>query len=148
MHFVGRFLALLIWTSSLILGAIAAILAALRLRRGQVRDEYFGWDVFALIVSVISLLTSLLILRGVLETHNLIVGGIASLQLVFSVAAIAAYRTRWRSLTEGLGAIALGIFSFLTGFSIGFLVLPFAVALGVAAVHHNDPRTRKLLRSP
>ena len=133
---------LLIWMSAVIFGVIGTILSALRVRRAWVQDDTLGWDVYALIVSAIGALTALLVIRGVLETHNLYVGAIAAVQLAVSVAAIVLFRTRWRPLTQGLGAIALGIFSFLTGFSIGLLVLPFAVALGAAAIHNNDPRTR------
>lgn len=61
---------------------------------------------------------------------------LAALQIVFAAAGLALYFTRRRPLSEALAAMAIGVFTILTGFSLGAYVAPFTVAMGVLANHH------------
>jgi hypothetical protein len=148
MRFIGTVIGLLVWNCGTILGLIAVVLGALRVRRSAGDERaHAGWLMFGLIASVVSAAAALLVLYGVTQDGNAIVGAIAAIQLMVSVLAIVLFRTRWRPLTEGLAAVALGIFSFLSGFSIGMLVLPVAAVLGSVAVNHNDPRMHRFSRA-
>ena len=62
---------------------------------------------------------------------------------LFGVSALVVFGTRWRPMTEGLAAMALGIFSFLSGFSIGFFTWWVALLIGIVAlIHSSAPGSR------
>jgi hypothetical protein len=102
------------------------------------------WARVALTVAIICLAAAVFMIRKALVIWNPYVLPIAVLQLHLSLAAIVVYPTRWRPTIEGLSAAALGVFSFLTGFSIGVFIMPFAAALAVIALVHMDERRRAL----
>jgi hypothetical protein len=83
---------------------------------------------------------------GQIRGGNYIVLSIALVQLAFAAAGLAFYFTSRRPLSEAFAAIAMGIFSILTGFSVGALIAPFAVAMGVLASHHLRLERRHEIR--
>ena len=120
------------------LGLIAAFRSVLQTARGRLRVPSPIWEGSAFFASIVCVVFASMMLRGALERDQTFVLAIASTQLVFGVAAIGVFPTRWRPVTEGLAAIAAGILSFITGFSIGIFFMPFALALGVAAWLHSE----------
>lgn len=107
-------------------------------------DQDRVWARVALVVAIVCLGAAIFMIRNALVIWNPYVLPIAVLQLHLSLSAIAVYPTRWRPTIEGLSAAALGVFSFLSGFSIGVFIMPFAVALAVIALVHMDERRRAL----
>lgn len=108
--------------------------------RGGSRPANLGWELFGLAAALVCVLSGIIILRNGTEIANGSILVYGAIQLALAVTTIVVFLTRWRRLTEGLAAIALGVLSFFTGLSIGIFFIPFAVALGVAALNHTDPR--------
>lgn len=79
---------------------------------------------------------ALMMAVGSIRGGNYVVLSAALMQLAFAGAGLALYFTSRRPLSEAFAAIAMGIFTILTGFSIGVFIAPFAVGMGVLASHH------------
>lgn len=124
------------------LGAAFRVAGQISSDRPRVQDR--PWARVALVVAIICLATALFMIRNALVIWNPYVLPLAVLQLHLSLVAIVVYPTRWRATIEGLAAAALGVFSFLSGFSIGVFIMPFAAALAVVALIHMDERRRAL----
>lgn len=118
------------------LGGVAVIRATIlmkhseRLRRSPVAER------FAMFLCAPCATVAALMIAGSVKDGNYIVFSAALLQLGFAAAGLGLYFTARRPLSEAFAAIAMGIFSILSGFSIGVYIAPFALAMGVLASHH------------
>ena len=122
------------------LGLIAAFRAVLFTVGSRPQVSSRMWEGSAFFAAIVCVVSASMMLRGALERGQTFVMAVAAAQLLFGIAAIGVFPTRWRSATEGLAATATGILSFITGFSIGIFIMPFALALGVAAWLHGERR--------
>ncbi len=126
--------------AAVVLGAIAIVSAAVNRFDGRnVRASPTARN-FALCVAIACLILGGYMLSNARSRFPLIVPVLCGIQIVTAVTAIIAWCSRWRPLTEGAATISLGIFSILTGFSIGIFFLPVALAMGVAAVSNAASR--------
>jgi hypothetical protein len=121
-----------------VLGVVAVYRDVKIARGGRSRPANPGWERFGLVSAVVCVLFGIIIIRNGTEKANSAILVLGAVQLALAGATILVFFTRWRRLTEGLAAVAVGVLSFLTGFSIGIFFIPFAVALGVAAINHTD----------
>lgn len=123
-------------------GAVSAVRAhsavrkRQRLRRNAVTERV---ALFACAMGGAAALT--LLIRGVPEIHWMLVA-VALTLLALCATGIASYFNPARHLVEPMAAIALGAFSIVTGFSVGALIAPFAVAMGVLANMHSRVERR------
>jgi hypothetical protein len=130
---------------AVVAGAVAVYRDVKIVWRGGSRPANLGWERFGLVAALVCAVFGFLIIRNGSDKANSSILVFGAAQLALAGATILVFLTRWRRLTEGLAAVALGVLSFLTGFSIGIFFMPFAVALGVGALNHSDPR---VYRSP
>jgi hypothetical protein len=124
-------------------GVVASFREAMLVRNGRTKRDSLFWQGASLIIAVGCVVMALVIIPGPIARQNALIGRLATAELVFGVGALMVFGTRWRPMTEGLAAIALGIFSFLSGFSIGFFTWWVALLLGIVAlIHSSPPRSR------
>ena len=122
---------------AMVLGAVAAVRGWLAMHRGQYLRRSPVAERIALFVCALCATAAALSLFGALRADASSILIVALLvQFAFSAAGLAVYFTSRRALAEAFAAVAMGIFSILTGFSVGSLLAPFAVAMGVLATHH------------
>jgi len=125
---------------AVVLGVVAVYRDLKTVRCGRLRPTNLAWELFGLASGVVCIVFGIIIVRNGTEKSNGSILAYGALQLGLAAATVLVFFSPWRRLTEGLGAIALGVLSFLTGFSIGIFFMPFAVALGGAAFIHTEPR--------
>jgi hypothetical protein len=118
-------------------GIVASFREAVLVRSGRQRQRSLFSQGTALLIAVGSVVMALVMIPGAIDRQNVFVVRFATGELVFGTAALLVFATRWRPLVEGLATISAGIFSFLSGFSIGFFTMWLALMLGLAAVIHS-----------
>lgn len=124
------------------LGAYSAVRAMLLVRKGaQLRRSQTAERVAMLVCAACATAAALMAFGGI-QGRNYIVLAAALVQLAFAAAGVAFYFTVRRPLCESFAAIAMGIFSILTGFSVGAYIAPFAVAMGVLGRQHSREERR------
>ncbi len=122
-------------------GAISIAMATVNTIRGRRFRASAAARNVALSIAIVCLVSGgWMFFNTVRSQFHVMVPALCGVQIVFAGAAIVAWRSRWRGLTEGAATISLGIFAILTGFSIGIFFLPVALAMGVAAIAHAMPR--------
>jgi asparagine N-glycosylation enzyme membrane subunit Stt3 len=126
--------------AAIVAGLIAAYRDAVLVASGRSRRSYVRWERFGLVTAIVCVPSAIFIIHNSLNGFGPIVLAMGLAQLVFGLAAILSFATRWRPLVEALAAVAIGVFSIITLFSIGILLTPFAIALGISAFSHSDPR--------
>jgi hypothetical protein len=129
----------MIYVMALVAGVVALVREAMLVRSGRPGAESLFWERASLIVAVGCVVMALVMIPGPSARQSALVLRLATAELVFGVAALVVFGTRWRPMVGGLAAIALTIFSFLSGFSIGFFTIWIALALGIAALIHSSP---------
>lgn len=118
------------------LGAVSVIRAALLMRHAEPLRRSPLAEKFAFFLCAPCATAAVLMAAGSLKYGSLVVFTAALLQLAFAAAGLAFYFTSRRPMSEAFAAMAMGIFAILTGFSVGGLIAPLAVAMGVLANHH------------
>lgn len=122
---------------AIVLGLVAAIRGWMAIARNQVLRRSPVAERVAMFLCAVCGTAAVLALFGAIRNDaSYILVAALFVQLAFAGAGLATYFTHRRPLAEAFAAIAMGIFSILTGFSVGSLIAPFAVAMGVLATHH------------
>ena len=129
----------MIYVTALAAGVVATFREAMLVRSGRSGAESRFWQRASVIVAVGCVVMALVGIAGPIARQSAAVLQLAMAQLAFGVAALVVFGTRWRPMVDGLAAIALGIFSILSGFSIGFFTIWIALVLGIAALIHSIP---------
>ena len=130
---------MMIYVMAAAAGVVASFREAMLVRSGRSGADSVIWQLASLVIALGCMVMAIVMLPGAMERQQALVVRLAAAELVFGVAALVVFGTRWRPMVEGLAAIALGIFSFLSGFSIGFFTIWIALALGMAALIHSIP---------
>lgn len=118
------------------LGGIAVLRATLLMKHSEPMRRSPIAERFAMFLCAPCATVAVMMAAGSIRGGNYVVLSAALLQLAFAAAGLALYFTSRSPLSEAFAAIAMGIFTILTGFSIGVFIAPFAVAMGVLASHH------------
>lgn len=118
------------------LGIVAIIRATIVMSRGQRLRRSPTAEKVAMFLCAACATVAVMMIYGALQGRNYVVLCLALVQLAFAVGGLVLSSTARRPLSEGFAAIAMGMFAILTGFSIGSLVAPFALGIGVLASHH------------
>lgn len=133
---------------AIVLGLVSLVRVIKLLRRGQpVRHSGVAQRIALFALSASGIPGAVIMTRALID-GAFVIAAIGAAQFALSLGGIAAYFTAQRPATEAFAAIALGVFAIVTGFSIGALIAPFAVAMGVLAnMHSRLERRHDVLRS-
>lgn len=118
------------------LGGVAVIRGMLLIKRLEPTRRSPAAERFAMGLCALCATVAVMMAASSIKGGNYVVLSAAIAQLAFAAAGLALYFTSGRPLSEAFAAIAMGIFTILTGFSTGVFIAPFAVAMGVLASHH------------
>lgn len=128
------------------LGGFAVLRATILMKHSEPMRRSPVAERFAMSVCALCATVAVMMAAGSIRGGNYVVLSAALVQLAFAAAGLALYFTARRPLSEAFAAIAMGIFTILTGFSIGPILAPFAVAMGVLASHHLRLERRHEIR--
>ena len=120
---------------AIVTGMVALVRDAVMLSTGRSRAVHPFWERACCVGGFVALLGGVLVV-----VQGRYSGGSAVMMFAYGASAlglatILVFPTRWRLMSEGLGVVALGVFSLLA--PILFLI-PFV--LGITALRHSDPR--------
>ena len=130
---IARFLQLLVLPVGIV-GVVAGLFTAVRFLLRNPRTRHDAGVVEALAVGLCGGVAALGIL-GLIESFRTLRPDFPPLAAAFTVAVLFCglpailWKSRWRVVAEGIGTVSLSVASILSGFTIGFLLVPLVLLM-------------------